>query len=387
MKLLHVIGEFNKKAGGTYTAVTSIVDLLNKLGHRNLIVATHNENEETDRALREDIVSFKRSFPKRFRKSKDGQSWLEANIEEYDFVLVHEIWGGLGLDACRLALKRKVKYCIWPHGSLDPFDLEKKRILKIFLGKLWVNNILRKADHIFCTSTKEKELLDYFGRKSDNARVLALPVDFCLETTVLQPPRPSLISESLSDNCFAFLFFSRINYKKGLDIFLRAFAQCIKGKLIRNDARLVIAGTGTPEYEKYIDDIIGQEDITEYVIKVGFISGEQKYIVYKNAHVFILPSKNENFGISVIESLQVGTPVLISDNIYICQELFNMHPPGWVCKYDVESVRDEIVKATTMLSKETREAALKTGRQFFSSTVIDSYNIYFPKANMQDKKA
>ena len=313
MKLLHVIGGYDIKAGGTYTALMSLVNMFEKLGHTNFIIAT-GSNHSINSTSNNNVICFDRSFPKKFRKSKQAKSWLRQNILNYDAVIVHEIWGGIGLDACLLAMKNKVKYYIWPHGSLDPFDLQKKKYLKRVLGKVFVNRILKNAQYICCTSEKEKQLINCFGSVNDNIISLPLPVDFCLEDEIVIP-KPSLITQALPDDAFAFLFFSRINYKKGLDLFLRAFQQCLSEKLIEDNCYLLIAGTGSPEYESYIDKLITELKLQSHIVKLGLVTGNDKLKVYRNAHIFILPSLNENFGLSVIESLQSGTPVLISDNI------------------------------------------------------------------------
>ena len=374
MKLLHVIGGYDIKSGGTYTALVSLVKMFEKLGHTNSIIATgsdHSSNGTTNT----DVICFDRSFPKKFRKSKKAKNWLRENIVNYDAVIVHEIWGGIGLDACLLAMKNHVKYYVWPHGSLDPFDLQKKKYIKKILGKVFVNRVLKNAQYICCTSEKEKQVIDCFGTVSDNIISLPLPVDFCLEDEIGKP-RPSLITPELPADAFAFLFFSRINYKKGLDLFLRAFAQCLAEKLIKDNCYLLIAGSGTPEYENYIDNLITELNLKAHVVKLGLVTGNDKLKVYKNAHIFILPSLNENFGLSVIESLQSGTPVLISDNIYIHEELFADAAPGWLCQYDIDNLKRKIVESTFVQAKE-QVAAKKVGQKFTTSSLLPVYKEAF----------
>ena len=374
MKLLHVIGGYDIKAGGTYTALMSLVNMFEKLGHTNFIIAT-GSNHSINSTSNNNVICFDRSFPKKFRKSKQAKSWLRQNILNYDAVIVHEIWGGIGLDACLLAMKNKVKYYIWPHGSLDPFDLQKKKYLKRVLGKVFVNRILKNAQYICCTSEKEKQLINCFGSVNDNVISLPLPVDFCLEDEIVIP-KPSLITQALPDDAFAFLFFSRINYKKGLDLFLRAFQQCLSEKLIEDNCYLLIAGTGSPEYESYIDKLITELKLQSHIVKLGLVTGNDKLKVYRNAHIFILPSLNENFGLSVIESLQSGTPVLISDNIYIHEELFADASPGWLCQYDINNLKTKIAEATNVKLRNQVDAK-KVGQKFTTCNLLSLYKEAF----------
>ena len=113
-----------------------------------------------------------------------------------------------------------------------------------------------------------------------------------------------------------------------------------------------------------------------HVVKLGLVTGNDKLKVYKNAHVFILPSLNENFGLSVIESLQSGTPVLISDNIYIHEELFAHAAPGWLCQYDINNLKRKIVESTYVQKKE-QVTAKKVGQKFTSSSLLPIYKEAF----------
>ena len=59
-----------------------------------------------------------------------------------------------------------------------------------------------------------------------------------------------------------------------------------------------------------------------------------KWGAFHAAEVFILPSHQENFGLSVSESLSTGLPVLISDKVNIAREV-EQDGAGLVGKDDV----------------------------------------------------
>jgi glycosyltransferase involved in cell wall biosynthesis len=64
-------------------------------------------------------------------------------------------------------------------------------------------------------------------------------------------------------------------------------------------------------------------EIDDDVTFVDFVSGDDKKYLLKNAQWLILPSKQENFGIVVLEALQHGCPVAISDQVFLADELGN----------------------------------------------------------------
>lgn len=378
MKLLHVIGELDARNGGTYTALLAIVNMLSELGHNNYVIATEKENQLIEASiLYDNSMLFKRSFPKKFRKSTSGSKWMQEHIKEYDAIIIHEIWGGIGIDACKIAFNNKIDYHIWPHGSLDPFDLKKKFYLKKLIGEVIVHKLLCNAKYICCTSELEKERIENFGRKAENRIVLPLPVT---KSNQFIGDRKKFRSKyGLNEQQTAYLFLSRIDYKKGLELIVLAFAELFKeGCLSIGKVKLFIAGTGTKKYIKKITTLISQHHLEETIIFVGMLTGQEKEDAFVGNDFFLLPSMNENFGLSIIESLQRGLPVIISDNVYIHKEIFKNGECGWLCEYSVESLKEAIVDSfNTKNIDQIKINAMESGKAFFPEKLKYLYKSVF----------
>jgi glycosyltransferase involved in cell wall biosynthesis len=69
------------------------------------------------------------------------------------------------------------------------------------------------------------------------------------------------------------------------------------------DVRLVIVGRGPQELELKTM-AVGDPDITF----MGFVSEEEKFRILSRAHLMLVPSVREGFGINVIEAASQGTP-------------------------------------------------------------------------------
>lgn len=88
-----------------------------------------------------------------------------------------------------------------------------------------------------------------------------------------------------------------------------------------------------------------------------------------SADVYVLPSENENFGISVTEALAAGLPVVISKNIALWQQV-REHEAGIVI--DQLDAADVAQAVCTLFSDAQRlhtagNAALDLGRILFSA--------------------
>ena len=379
MKVLHVIGDLDEKNGGTFTALCSIIKVLDELGLENFIITTEKEGSVIKNPiLKNRYLKFQRSFPGRFTKSKLAKKWLKDNITGFDALFVHEIWGGLALDACLMALKKKVKYYIWPHGSLDPFDLQKKHFLKQIVGKLIVNNILLHAEHICCTSSLEKERIVYFGKKKQNGIVLPLSVN---KPEGMIGKREKFREKYQLNNCLVYLFLSRINYKKGLELIIQSFAGLRdEGNWDIKKVKLVIAGIGSEQYTSKIKLLIAQLQLEDTVIFTGMLTGQEKEDAFSGSDIFLLPSMNENFGLSIVESLQSGLPVIISDNVYIHKEILAGHTCGWLCKFHKDSLMETLKLSSAVVDlKDYSKQAIIAGNKFLPEQIKINYKSSLPQ--------
>jgi len=67
---------------------------------------------------------------------------------------------------------------------------------------------------------------------------------------------------------------------------------------------------------------------------------QEKWAAYRDAHVFVLPSRNENFGNTAAEAVASGTPVIVTEQCGIAPLLAN--EAGLVVKHDVENLAETL---------------------------------------------
>lgn len=100
------------------------------------------------------------------------------------------------------------------------------------------------------------------------------------------------------------LFAGTLNARKGYDDLLRAFAS-VHDRY--PEWRLVLAGNGESEKAKLLAQELG---ISTRVDMPGWVSGEKKETLFRQASVFCLPSHAEGFPMAVIDAMSYNIPVI-----------------------------------------------------------------------------
>jgi len=257
--------------------------------------------------------------------------WLEANADRFDAVIVHGLWQYHGFGAWRVLRKKSVPYFVFPHGMLDPWfkiNYPLKHLKKWLYWPWGEYRVLRDARAVLFTCEEEKRLARAsFWLYRCRERVVhygtAMPsADHEEQQKKFYAKFPDLKGKRL------LLYLSRIHEKKGVDLLIKAFSESNFGDAMR----LMIAGPcADAPYLEMLKQLAAKrkssETETETGTGVGSISwpgmleGDLKWGAFHAAEAFILPSHQENFGISVAEALATGTPVLITNKVNIWREI------------------------------------------------------------------
>jgi glycosyltransferase involved in cell wall biosynthesis len=104
----------------------------------------------------------------------------------------------------------------------------------------------------------------------------------------------------------------------------------------------------------------------------GWIEGAEKTGLLHNAHLVVLISENENYGISVVEAMSAGIPVLINRGVYLYPDVIEADA-GWVNMEDTNLSAD-LVEAIENKDASARKAAnaMRLVTEKFSWPVVSS---------------
>ncbi len=115
-------------------------------------------------------------------------------------------------------------------------------------------------------------------------------------------------NEAQGNTPVVFLSTSRLTPRKGIHFLIEAFALALKETTIPLELRLIGEGEQKPLLEARVAEL----GISDRVVFLGRIAHENLTEHYRQAHVFVLPSKNEGMSNSALEALACGLPLVVS---------------------------------------------------------------------------
>ncbi|NJK49198.1 glycosyltransferase [Candidatus Gracilibacteria bacterium] len=350
MKILQIIPSVSLVYGGPSQMVLGLSAALAKEGIDVTIISTNSNGDAGQppldvpigKLISQDgyqILYFPCSPFRRYKFSFDLLRWLAIHAKEYDLAHIHALFSPVCTAAATVARSRKLPYILRPLGTLDPADLQKKRQLKQLYGYLLERPNLAGSAAIHFTSEEECKISERFGVQTKDL-VIPLGVNIPEE---LQNSGQIREKFGIERDRPLILFMSRIDPKKGLDLLIPALEKLLEARL---QFHFVLAGTNPqdPNYEKQIRDRIATSQLSNCTTITGFVAGEFKQALLQEADLFVLPSYYENFGIAVTEAMAVGTPVVISDRVYIWEDV-QKADAGWVSSTNVESLTETLTLA------------------------------------------
>ena len=129
-------------------------------------------------------------------------------------------------------------------------------------------------------------------------------------------------------------FLGRITYQKGPDYFVEAAAKVLQRV---SDVRFVMAGSG--DLMNHVVRRMAQLGIADRFHFTGFLKGGEVQRMFRLSDVYVMPSVSEPFGISPLEAMRSGVPVIISRQSGVAEVLdYAIKVNYW----DVDALADAI---------------------------------------------
>lgn len=332
--------------------------------------------------------------PPEFVRKEDMLQYLPEYAKNmYEFVrsegleyqLLHSHYWDAGYAAMELAPRLGVPFIHTSHSlgawkrermGGDPDEME--RIFR-FEERIATESLIFETAAALTVTTPEG-VANYerlYGFESDDMVVIPPGVD--VHRFNPEPQPGEAVPAYASDN-FVFAL-SRIDSNKGLDYLLFAFDKVRR----ESDAKLVGGGGSKNPKQHELDVLAGLNSIVDelglgdVVTFAGYVPDEELAPYYRRAKVFVLPSKFEPFGMTALEAMACGTPVVATNLGGIKHNLDDGVNALLVDPSDADALSGAMLKILNdpTTAKELSEDGLKKIRDEFAWEVIAKRNLEF----------
>ncbi|WP_050915865.1 glycosyltransferase [Gillisia marina] len=149
-------------------------------------------------------------------------------------------------------------------------------------------------------------------------------------------------------------------------------------ELIKNrNLKINIAGEGDQKYLEHLKNLILKKGLTTNFNFLGGVYNQEKWKIYKESDLFVLPTYSENFGIVIIEALAARVPVITTTGTP--WEELQTNKCGWWIKPNAEALAKAIQKAMNSSPAQLKSMGIR-GR----ALVERKYDIQKVALMMQD---
>ena len=143
-----------------------------------------------------------------------------------------------------------------------------------------------------------------------------------------------------------YLFLGRFHEKKGCEIIIESV------KKLKNNFKNIILFSGPmsgSKYEAKLINLVEKYNLRKKIIFTNALYGDLKWGAIQASKAMVLSSHGENFGVSLVESLSFGKPVLTTHKVGISNEI-SKFKAGLIAKDETNSFSN-ILKKFNNLNK------------------------------------
>jgi len=303
MKVLQLGKFYPPDVGGIESAIYEITEELNRRGVKCDVLCSNSEREYKEKVIKRETYQYKvirtKSYGKILSTSVTPQMIFKLReiISKYDIIHLHhpDPMANLALFLSKLNGKKLVVH--W-HSNII-----RQRFSLMFYKPL-LNWVLKRADVTIATSPKyieESEQLSPFKEKC-----VAIPRGIRKDKLCSNPKAVSILREKYKGKKIIFSLGRFIAYK-GFEYLIES------ARYLSSDYIILIGGDG-PLRSRY-EEIIREYDLFNKVKLLGRLPQNMLGNYYDVCDIFCLPSisKNEAFGLVIVEVMSFGKPVVATN--------------------------------------------------------------------------
>ena len=240
----------------------------------------------------------------------------------FDIIHVHD-WMTYPAGLAVMTKTGKPLVC---HVHATEFDRSGERVNQ-YVYDLEKHAFERCSKIITVSNYTKNILINRYGINPEKIHPVHNAVEFEIPAGLVKSPK--MFDDKL------ILFLGRITFQKGPDYFVRA-AKMVIEKI--SNVRFVMVGTGDM-YHRMIE-LAADLGIGKYFHYTGFLNREQVRYIYSISDLYVMPSVSEPFGISPLEAMMHGIPVIVSKQSGVSEILASAVKVDF---WDVNDLSEQII--------------------------------------------
>jgi glycosyltransferase involved in cell wall biosynthesis len=334
MKILHIVESLDNRYGGPAKSVPLLVKYLNKLNIKNKVFSVQAYKDEENSLLDEsgiDVTKVPLMGLYKIKYSPTLEYKIIQEIREDTVIHVHTAWTYPTYIGYKIAKKYNVPLVLSVRGTMYEWALNQSKYIKKFAMFIFQKDMLNYADFLHITEPNERKSLEAINIKN---KTILIPNGIELDHMFYSLNKGILSKINYDTNIKYIMFLGRIVHNKGLHYLINSYIK-LKNKY-KNIEVLVVGGV---EDKKYFKKIIKPDGVHF----LGVLDGEDKHTVFCISSLFVLPTKSENFGISIAEAMSYKIPVVTTTGTP-WQEI-EKNNAGWWVDLSQENIDNAIDEA------------------------------------------
>ena len=235
--------------------------------------------------------------------------------------------------------------------------LAKSNRMKRFIKRIswsYVKFYLKRSDAVIVPSNAIKDLLIKHGLKKE---IYVIPSG--IDVNRFSPEVNSEPIRELLDikDGNLVLYVGRLVKEKNLEVLIKAAPKVLKEL---PNCKFVVAGKGPAS--EYYKNMVLENNLKESIVFQGYVRDKDLAHYYSASDVFVFPSKFETQGLTALEAMACGKPVVGADFLAIKEivkdgyngYLFNPNDPDDCAKKIIRAINEK-----SIMSKNARQTALE----------------------------
>lgn len=299
MRVIHVVPAVTEEASGPSYSVVRLCESLITEGDAVTLAAL-------DWAPMNFSYSFLKQFPLGLGPQRLGRSpvlyrWLcdEVASGKVDFIHNHGMWQMNSIYPGWVTKHTATNLVTSPRGAFSTWAMEQGSPMKRIFWPILQRPALNATTCFHATAESEYKDIRRLGFRQP-VSIIPNGIDI-----------PELTQKHIGETR-TLLFLGRIHPVKGLDILLTAWGE-VQARFPEWKLKIVGSDVGYYGESGYLNEMRALASTLKLnrVEFMGELLGEEKLWSYRQADLYVLPSRSENFGLTVAEALAAGTPAIV----------------------------------------------------------------------------